>query len=46
MHADLTQLKNFLIDSSLISAKDLNAAIEEVGENEKKVEDFLTKEEI
>jgi len=41
MHADLTQLKNFLIDSSLISAKDLNAAIEEVGENEKKVEDFL-----
>ncbi len=41
MHADLTQLKNFLIDSSLISAKDLNAAIEEVGENEKKVEDVL-----
>lgn len=41
MHADLTQLKNFLIDSSLISIKDLNAVIEAVGENEKKVEDTL-----
>jgi type IV pilus assembly protein PilB len=41
MHADLTQLKNFLIDSGLISIKDLNAVIEAVGENEKKVEDTL-----
>lgn len=41
MHADLTQLKNFLIDSGLISIKDLNAVVEAVGENEKKVEDAL-----
>ncbi|HQJ83927.1 MAG TPA: GspE/PulE family protein [Candidatus Paceibacterota bacterium] len=41
MHTDLTQLKNFLIDSGLISIKDLNAVIEAVGENEKKVEDTL-----
>ena len=41
MHTDLTQLKNFLIDSGLISIKDLNAVIEAVGENEKKMEDTL-----
>lgn len=41
MHTDLIQLKNFLVDSSLISPKDLNAVIEEVGENEKKIEDTL-----
>ena len=41
MHTDLIQLKNFLVDSGLISPKDLNAVIEDVGENEKKVEDVL-----
>lgn len=41
MHTDLIQLKNFLVDSSLISPKELSAVIEEVGEDEKKVEDAL-----
>lgn len=41
MHTDLIQLKNFLIDSGLISSKNLKAVIEEVGENEKKLEDTL-----
>ena len=41
MHTDLIQLKNFLIDSALISPKDLNIAIAEAGEDEKKLEDTL-----
>lgn len=41
MHTDLIQLKNFLIDSRLVSVKDLNSALEEVGDNTKKLEDHL-----
>lgn len=41
MHTDFIQLKNFLIDSRLVSTKELSSAIEEVGDNPKKLEDYL-----
>ncbi|MFA5737082.1 MAG: GspE/PulE family protein [Candidatus Paceibacterota bacterium] len=41
MHTDIIQLKNFLVDSGLISAKDIKIILEEVGENDKKLEDAL-----
>jgi len=41
VHTDFIQLKNFLIDSRLVSTKELSSAIEEVGDNPKKLEDYL-----
>lgn len=41
MHTDLNLLKNFLIDSNLISKKDLEEISQEVGDEQKKLEDLL-----